>query len=112
MGLMDDVKWKTMSSDEFEAADIVKCVLCGGWIDTKDAVHVHAKGLAPTEVAKVPRRNWPGPTPGMIVTPEFEAVWQCIKGWDINVPDVYVGYMGANGNHVRAILDALAKARG
>jgi hypothetical protein len=52
---------------------------------------------------------WPGPTDEMMVSPEFEAVWQCIKKWDINVPNVYAGYCGANGNHVRAILDALAK---
>lgn len=52
-------------------------------------------------------REWPDPTPAMLETPAFEAVWQCIKKWDINVPDVYAGYMGANGNHVRAILDAI-----
>jgi hypothetical protein len=51
---------------------------------------------------------WPEPTPEMLETPEFEAVWQCIKRWDINVPDRYSGYCGATGNHVRAILDALA----
>jgi len=54
-----------------------------------------------------PRCKWLDPTPEMLETPRFEAVWQCIKQWDINVPDVYVGYMGATGNHVRAILDAL-----
>lgn len=51
--------------------------------------------------------RWPDPTPEMLASPEFEAVWQCIKRWDINVPDAYVGYCGATGNHVRAILDAL-----
>jgi hypothetical protein len=51
---------------------------------------------------------WPDPTPEMLATPEFEAVWQCIKRWDINVPHAYAGYCGATGNHVRAILDALA----
>ena len=55
--------------------------------------------------------NWPDPTPEMLKSPEFDAVWQCIKRWDINVPDVYGGYCGATGNHVRAILDALATAR-
>lgn len=50
---------------------------------------------------------WPDPTQGMLASPEFEAIWQCIKKWDINVPNVYAGYMGATGNHVRAILDAL-----
>jgi hypothetical protein len=43
----------------------------------------------------------------MLASDRFERVWQCIKHWDINVPDVYSGYSGATGNHVRAILDAL-----
>lgn len=51
--------------------------------------------------------NWPDPTPEMLDTPEFNAIWDCIKKWDINVPDAYVGYCGATGNHVRAILEAL-----
>jgi hypothetical protein len=46
----------------------------------------------------------------MLATPAFEAVWQCIKGWDIGVGDAYRGYCGATGNHVRAILDAIASA--
>ena len=54
---------------------------------------------------------WPDPTPEMLNTPEFEAVWQCIKRWDINVPDAYGGYCGATGNHVRAILHALARLK-
>ena len=53
--------------------------------------------------------EWPDPTPEMLTSPRFEAIWQCIKSWDINVPEAYGGYCGANGNHVRAILDALAK---
>jgi hypothetical protein len=53
---------------------------------------------------------WPDPTLEMLDDPKFEAVWQRIKSWDINVPDVYAGYCGATGNHVRAILDALAHA--
>lgn len=56
-------------------------------------------------------RPWPDPTPEMLASPEFEAVWQCIKEWDINVPDAYVGYCGATGNHVRAILDALREPK-
>ncbi len=60
-----------------------------------------------------PTRPWPDPTPEMLSgDPRFDAVWNCIKGWDINVPDVYQGYMGANGAHVRAILDALAAIEG
>ena len=52
---------------------------------------------------------WPDPTPEMLETPEFEAVWNCIKFWDIHVPGVNTDrvYENATGNHVRAILDAL-----
>jgi hypothetical protein len=52
-------------------------------------------------------KPWNDPTPEDLCKPEFEAIWQCIKTWDINVPGVYEGYMGATGNHVRAILEAL-----
>lgn len=51
--------------------------------------------------------DWPDPTPEMLKTPEFQAVWQQIKGWDIERKPGD-GYCGATGNHVRAILDALA----
>jgi hypothetical protein len=52
-------------------------------------------------------REWPNPTPEMLKDPTFNAIWNVIKSWDINVPDAYSGYCGATGNHVRAILDAL-----
>lgn len=55
------------------------------------------------------RKDWPDPTPEMLTDPQFEAIWQAIKTWDINVPGAYGGYCGATGNHVRAILDALPK---
>ncbi len=50
---------------------------------------------------------WPDPSPDDLSSPEFEAIWQTIKTWDINVPEAYVGYCGASGNHAKAILDAL-----
>lgn len=53
---------------------------------------------------------WPAPTPEMLDDPAFNAIWNAIKSWDVNVPHVYGGYCGAEGNHVRAILDALALA--
>lgn len=55
------------------------------------------------------KTKWPDPTPEMRETAEFEAVWQRIKSWDINVPEVdgESSYSGATSNHVRAILDAL-----
>ena len=43
----------------------------------------------------------------MLDDPTFNAIWQVIKSWDVNVPGVYIGYMGATGNHARAILDAV-----
>ena len=52
--------------------------------------------------------NWPDPTPEMLDNdPAFDAIWNVIKTWDINVPDAYTGYMGATGNHARAIYDAI-----
>lgn len=51
------------------------------------------------------------PTKAETQTPEFEAIWQAIKRWDINVPDQYAGYCGATGNHVMTILDALRDAK-
>lgn len=55
--------------------------------------------------------KWESPTPEMMKTPEFNAIWECIKTWDINVPEVYDGYCGANDNHVVLILDALYKLK-
>lgn len=47
------------------------------------------------------------PTKEDLESPVFNAIWECIKEWDINVPEEYEGYAGASGNHVCAILDAL-----
>ncbi len=52
------------------------------------------------------------PLPEEIDTPEFNAVWDCIRRWDIGLPwDIHKSggqlYSGATGNHVVAILDAL-----
>lgn len=37
----------------------------------------------------------------------FNAIWDVIKNWDINVPEYYSGYCGANGSHAKLILDEL-----
>lgn len=58
------------------------------------------------------RNKWRGPLPEEIETPEFKAIWKCIKKWDIatgldkdnNGNDLYCG---ATGSHVVAILDSL-----
>lgn len=50
---------------------------------------------------------YPGPTPEMLTSPQFEAVWQAIKGWDISRHNDGL-YAGPTGNDVRHILDALS----
>jgi|ERR1035437_1442927 hypothetical protein len=40
----------------------------------------------------------------------FNAIWDCIKTWDIKIPEYEDGYMGANGSHVKIIMDAIAPA--
>ena len=56
-------------------------------------------------------KTWRSPTPEELTIPAFNAIWDVIKTWDINVPSEYRGYSGATGNHVCAILDTL-KMRG
>lgn len=48
--------------------------------------------------------NLPDPTPEHHADPRFDAIWNVIKGWDIDYGN---GQCGGTGNHVRAILDAL-----
>jgi hypothetical protein len=86
------------------------CALCGEPMPEGEEVfnyHGYSGPCPKPPKPKVFARPWPDPTPEMRASPEFESVWQCIKNWDISVPDAYGGYCGATGNHVRAILDAL-----
>lgn len=46
----------------------------------------------------------PDPTEDDFNDPWFDAIWEVIKGWDIDTGD---GPQGATGNHVRAILRAV-----
>jgi hypothetical protein len=55
--------------------------------------------------------DMPNPTPEQLASPEFEAIWHVIRSWDVNVPEFYEGYCGANGSHVALILNALAGAK-
>jgi len=59
--------------------------------------------------------KWRDPLPEELNTPEFNAVWDCIKHWDVGLPfDITIDggqmYSGATGNHVVAIIDALRQA--
>lgn len=60
------------------------------------------------QAADAAREKWPNPTPEMLDSPVFEAIWRTIQRWDIAVPSAYGGYCSATGNHVRAIMDALS----
>ncbi len=51
----------------------------------------------------------PNPTPEQVNDPLFLAIWEVIKTWDVNVPEYYVGYCGANGSHVMLIYNELIK---
>lgn len=53
----------------------------------------------------------PNPTEDDLNSPVFEAIWQVIKHWDVNVPQYYSGYCGANGSHVMLILNALWRVK-
>lgn len=47
------------------------------------------------------------PTPELLSDPVWNAIWEVIKSWDVNVPDAYSGYMEANGNHATMIFQAI-----
>lgn len=49
----------------------------------------------------------PSPTPQEMESELFNAIWKVIKTWDIKVPEYDDGYMGANGSHVKLILDVV-----
>lgn len=53
----------------------------------------------------------PNPSEKMLESPEFNALWDIIKHWDINVSDYYKGYCGGNGSHVTLLLEALMKIK-
>jgi hypothetical protein len=64
------------------------------------------------ETERLRRATWRDPLPYELDLPEFNAIWDCIKEWDIGTPfDITIDgaqlYSGATGNHVVAILDAL-----
>jgi hypothetical protein len=53
--------------------------------------------------------NYQDPTPEMLSDPLWNAIWNEIKTWDINVPTEYAGYCGATGNHATAIYLAIRR---
>lgn len=55
-------------------------------------------------------RDMPNPDDAMLASPEFNAIYEQIKNWDVNAPNHYAGYCGLNGSHVAIILNALTAA--
>ena len=52
-------------------------------------------------------KQLPNPTEEELKSDLFNAIWNVIKTWDVNVPEYYEGYCSANGSHVKLILDAI-----
>lgn len=61
------------------------------------------------EVAALPPAtfHYTDAQPWMMENPMFEAIWDEIKTWDVNVPTEYAGYMNCTGNHAAAIMLAI-----
>jgi hypothetical protein len=74
--------------------------------ETLEAARAFLSASQPAPSPKGPT-SWPNPTPEMLNDPTFNAIWNVIKSWDINVPAEYSGYCGATGNHVLAIWGAI-----
>ena len=46
-----------------------------------------------------------------ITSPEFDAVWNLIKSWEIKIPEINENIYQSNGAHVRLILDVIKNSR-
>jgi len=56
-------------------------------------------------------KEMPNPTSEQIEDPTFLAIWNVIKSWDVNAPEYYFGYCGANGSHVMLIWNAIKEVK-
>jgi hypothetical protein len=56
-------------------------------------------------------QEMPNPTEADLESPLFEAIWAVIKTWDVNVPAYYEGYCGANGSHVKLVLNSIERSK-
>lgn len=57
------------------------------------------------------RKEMPSPNKEEIESDLFNAIWEVMKDWDINVPEYYSGYTSGNGSHVKLILDSIKKSQ-
>jgi hypothetical protein len=87
--------------------------------ETPGGIYQVDQGMTREEMAAMRKRcnmdpatfNYADPAPEMYRDLVWEAIWDEIKTWDINVPTEYVGYTGATGNHVTAIYLAIQNAK-
>ena len=54
--------------------------------------------------------DMPSPTEEEQNSEIFNAIYDVIGKWDINVPEYYDGFCGGNGSHVKLILDVVRKS--
>jgi len=52
-------------------------------------------------------KSMPSPPADVHDHPLFNAIYDTIESWDVNVPEYYNGYCGANGSHAYLIYDAI-----
>jgi hypothetical protein len=69
------------------------------------------KSLKIEEMGNPFKKKLPNPTQVDLSDPDFQAIWNIIKDWDINVPEYYRGYMSGSGSHVKLILDEIKRVR-
>jgi len=61
--------------------------------------------------ASTPRQPMPDPTEAMLKDPVWNAIYDTIKTWDVNVPEFYNGYCHSTGSHATLIYEAIQKAQ-
>jgi len=61
--------------------------------------------------ASEPHKPMPDPTEAMLKDPVWNAIYDTIKTWDVNVPEFYNGYCGATGSHATLIYEAVRTAQ-
>lgn len=61
------------------------------------------------KTSKLDKMEMPNPTVADMSSFLFNAIWNVIKSWDVNAPKYYDGYCGANGSHVKLIMDSIDK---
>jgi hypothetical protein len=61
-------------------------------------------------IKEATNKQMPNPSEVEVNSGLFKKIWAVMKSWDVNAPEYYSGYCGANGSHVKLILDAIEAA--